>query len=208
MPLENPLNEAEHTADGHLIEAQSDDFDHAKPLRVDNGWFKTAVFYEVLVRAFNDSNNDGLGDLRGLTDKLDYLLAGVYCLWLPPFYDSPLRDGGYDIRDFRAVLPEFGTVDDFVELIDQAHRRGIRIITDLVMNHTSDSHQLFQESRSDPNGPYGDYYVWADDDIGYPEARIIFVDTEISNWTWDPARGQYYWHRFFSHQPDLTLRQS
>ncbi len=137
MPLENSLNEAEHTADGHLIEAQSDDFDHAKPLRVDNGWFKTAVFYEVLVRAFNDSNNDGLGDLRGLTDKLDYLSwLGVDCLWLPPFYDSPLRDGGYDIRDFRAVLPEFGTVDDFVELIDQAHRRGIRIITDLVMNHT------------------------------------------------------------------------
>lgn len=167
--------------------------------------FKTAVFYEVLVRAFFDSSGDGTGDLRGLTSKLDYLSwLGVDCLWLPPFYDSPLRDGGYDIRDFRAVLPEFGTVDDFVQLFDQAHRRGIRVITDLVMNHTSDTHAWFQESRADPDGPYGDFYVWSDRDEGYPEARIIFVDTETSNWTWDPVRKQYYWHRFFSHQPDLN----
>jgi len=192
-------------ADGHLHEASADDFAHARSLQVDTDWFKRAVFYEVLVRAFNDSDGDGTGDLRGLADKLDYMSwLGADCLWLPPFYDSPLRDGGYDIRDFRAVLPEFGTVDDFVYVLDQAHRRGIRIITDLVMNHTSDTHQWFQESRRDPDGPYGDFYMWADDDTGYPGARIIFVDTENSNWTWDPVRRQYYFHRFFSHQPDLN----
>ena len=129
---------------------------------------------------------------------------GVDCLWLPPFYDSPLRDGGYDIRDFYKVLPEFGTVEDFVALIDAAHRRGIRVITDLVMNHTSDSHPWFQESRRDPDGPYGDFYVWSDTSEKYPDARIIFVDTEESNWTYDPVRRQFYWHRFFSHQPDLN----
>jgi maltose alpha-D-glucosyltransferase/alpha-amylase len=123
---------------------------------------------------------------------------------LPPFYDSPLRDGGYDIRDFRAVLPEFGTVEDLVVLIDEAHQRGIRVITDLVMNHTSDQHPWFEASRRDPEGPYGDFYVWSDDDTRYPEARVIFVDTETSNWTYDPVRGQFYWHRFFSHQPDLN----
>ncbi len=192
-------------ADGHLHEASADDFTHARSLRVDTDWFKRAVFYEVLVRAFNDSNGDGTGDLRGLAEKLDYVSwLGVDCLWLPPFYDSPLRDGGYDIRDFRAVLPEFGTVDDFVHVLDEAHRRGIRVITDLVMNHTSDTHQWFQESRRDPDGAYGDFYMWSDEDTGYPEARIIFVDTEQSNWTWDPVRKQYYWHRFFSHQPDLN----
>ncbi len=196
---------AEHTPDGHLIEPHAEDYAHARSMRVDDEWFKTAVFYEVLVRAFNDSSGDGTGDLRGLAAKLDYLAwLGVDCLWLPPFYDSPLRDGGYDIRDFRAVLPEFGTVEDFVHVLDQAHRRGLRVITDLVMNHTSDTHQWFQESRNDPDGPYGDFYMWADDDAGYPGARIIFVDTENSNWTWDPVRKQYYFHRFFSHQPDLN----
>ena len=160
----------------------------------------------MLVRAFADSNGDGTGDLRGLIDKLDYLSwLGVDCLWLPPFYDSPLRDGGYDISDYRKVLPEFGNVEDFVALLDAAHERGIRVITDLVMNHTSDAHQWFQESRRHPDGPYGDYYVWADDDTGYPDARIIFVDTEPSNWTFDPVRKQYFWHRFFSHQPDLNF---
>jgi maltose alpha-D-glucosyltransferase/alpha-amylase len=169
------------------------------------GWYKRAVFYEVLVRAFADSNDDGTGDLRGLLGKLDYLAwLGVDCLWLPPFYQSPLRDGGYDIADFRAVLPEFGTIDDFVELVEAAHAHGIRIITDLVMNHTSDEHPWFQASRTDPTGPYGDFYVWSDSDTGYADARIIFVDTEPSNWTYDPVRGQYYWHRFFSHQPDLN----
>ncbi|MGZ4559205.1 MAG: alpha-amylase family glycosyl hydrolase, partial [Mycobacteriaceae bacterium] len=201
----NPDATGDEAADGQLPEPSADDFAHARSLRVDNDWFKRAVFYEVLVRAFNDSNGDGMGDLRGLADKLDYLTwLGVDCLWLPPFYDSPLRDGGYDIRDFRAVLPEFGTVEDFVHVLDQAHRRSIRVITDLVMNHTSDTHHWFQESRRDPDGPYGDFYMWADDDAGYPEARIIFVDTEQSNWTWDPVRKQYFWHRFFSHQPDLN----
>ncbi|MFI9271094.1 maltose alpha-D-glucosyltransferase [Kitasatospora sp. NPDC052896] len=172
---------------------------------VEPEWFKRAVFYEVLVRSFFDSNGDGTGDLRGLTSKLDYLRwLGVDCLWLPPFYASPLRDGGYDISDYRAVLPEYGTIDDFVELLDAAHARGIRVVVDLVMNHTSDQHRWFQESRQHPDGPYGDFYVWADDDQGYPDARIIFVDTEDSNWTHDPVRGQYYWHRFFSHQPDLN----
>ncbi len=157
------------------------------------------------MRAFADSDSDGSGDLRGLIDKLDYLAwLGVDCLWLPPFYDSPLRDGGYDIRDFYKVLPEFGTVDDFVALLDAAHKRGIRVVTDLVMNHTSDQHPWFQESRRDPEGPYGDFYVWSDSDDRYQDARIIFVDTEESNWTFDPVRRQFYWHRFFSHQPDLN----
>ncbi|MGK8361975.1 maltose alpha-D-glucosyltransferase [Corynebacterium amycolatum] len=171
----------------------------------DYEWYRSAVFYEVLVRAFFDSDNNGSGDLKGLTEKLDYLQwLGVDCLWLPPFYDSPLRDGGYDIRDFRAVLDEFGTVEDFKVLLDEAHTRGIRVITDLVMNHTSDTHEWFQQSRTDPDGPYGDFYVWTDDPDTYSGARIIFVDTEDSNWTYDPVRGQYYWHRFFSHQPDLN----
>ena len=171
----------------------------------DYEWYRSAVFYEVLVRAFFDSDDNGSGDLKGLTEKLDYLQwLGVDCLWLPPFYDSPLRDGGYDIRDFRAVLDEFGTVEDFKVLLDEAHARGIRVITDLLMNHTSDSHEWFQQSRTDPDGPYGDFYVWTDDPDTYSGARIIFVDTEDSNWTYDPVRGQYYWHRFFSHQPDLN----
>jgi maltose alpha-D-glucosyltransferase / alpha-amylase len=193
------------TADGHLVEPNADDFRHARSAPKQQDWFKTAVFYEVLVRAFNDFTNDGTGDLRGLADKLDYLQwLGVDCLWLPPFYASPLRDGGYDISDFRAVLPEFGTVEDFVYLLDQAHRRGLRVITDLVLNHTSDAHPWFQESRQHRDGPYGDYYVWSDTDEAYSDARIIFVDTESSNWTYDPVRGQFYWHRFFSHQPDLN----
>ncbi|MET8601907.1 alpha-amylase family glycosyl hydrolase, partial [Streptomyces althioticus] len=171
----------------------------------DPDWFKRAVFYEVLVRSFQDSNGDGIGDLKGLTAKLDYLQwLGVDCLWLPPFFKSPLRDGGYDVADYTAVLPEFGDLADFVEFVDSAHQRGMRVIIDFVMNHTSDQHPWFQESRRDPDGPYGDYYVWADDDKQFQDARIIFVDTEASNWTYDPVRKQYYWHRFFSHQPDLN----
>ncbi|MDX3656482.1 maltose alpha-D-glucosyltransferase [Streptomyces sp. ID05-26A] len=189
-----------------LIEPQAEDFRSAKPASANPDWFKGAVFYEVLVRAFSDSNGDGTGDLRGLASRLDYLeWLGVDCLWLPPFYASPLRDGGYDISDFRSVLPEFGTVEDFVYLLEEAHRRGIRVITDLVLNHTSDAHPWFQQSRQDPTGPYGDYYVWSDDDSAYSDARIIFVDTESSNWTYDPVRGQFFWHRFFSHQPDLNF---
>ncbi len=168
-------------------------------------WYKSAVFYEVLIRGFFDSNGDGTGDIRGLTEKLDYLQwLGVDCLWLLPIYESPLRDGGYDISDFLKVLPEFGDLGDFVQLVDAAHERGMRVIADLVMNHTSDQHPWFQASRSDPDGFYGDWYVWRNEDTEYPDARIIFVDTEKSNWTWDPVRGEYYWHRFFSHQPDLN----
>ncbi|WP_290216952.1 maltose alpha-D-glucosyltransferase [Corynebacterium atrinae] len=202
----------ETNAQGYIVESKSQDFETPAPApgdnpweRPDHEWFKDAVFYEVLVRAFYDPENTGSGSLRGVTEKLDYLQwLGIDCIWLPPFYDSPLRDGGYDIRNFREVLPEFGTVDDFVELIDHAHKRGIRVITDLVMNHTSDQHAWFQESRRDPAGPYGDFYVWSDDPTEYSDARIIFIDTEESNWTYDPVRKQYFWHRFFSHQPDLN----
>jgi maltose alpha-D-glucosyltransferase/alpha-amylase len=168
-------------------------------------WYKRAVFYEVLIRGFADSNGDGTGDIRGLTAKLDYLQwLGVDCIWLLPIYQSPLRDGGYDISDYLQILPEFGDLGDFVNLVDEAHRRGIRIIADLVVNHTSDAHSWFQASRSDPDGPFGDFYMWSDTDEPYPDARIIFVDTEKSNWTYDEVRGQYYWHRFFHHQPDLN----
>ncbi|MGE9809187.1 maltose alpha-D-glucosyltransferase [Janibacter sp. G1551] len=175
-------------------------------LKHDPQWYRKAVFYEVLVRAFGDSNGTGAGDFTGLINRLDYLQwLGVDCLWIPPFYASPLRDGGYDIADYTAILPEFGTLPDFTELVSQAHARGIRIITDFVMNHTSDQHPWFQASRSDPDGPYGDFYVWSDTDERYPDARIIFVDTETSNWSFDPIRRQFYWHRFFSHQPDLNF---
>ena len=168
-------------------------------------WFKTAVFYEIHIRGFFDGNDDGSGDFRGLIEKLDYLQwLGIDCIWLLPMYQSPLRDGGYDIADFFAIHPDYGTVDDFKTFVEQAHQRGIRVIADLVMNHTSADHPWFQESRTDPDGPRGDWYVWSDTDDRWPEARIIFLDTEPSNWTWDPVRGQYYWHRFFSHQPDLN----
>ncbi len=171
----------------------------------DPRWFQHAVFYEILVRGFFDANGDGTGDLRGVTEKLDYLQwLGVDCLWLLPFYQSPLRDGGYDISDFWTILPEYGDLADAVELVEESHRRGIRIIADLVMNHTSDQHPWFLESRQDRTNPKADWYVWGDDDTRYAGARIIFVDTEKSNWTLDPQRGQFYWHRFFSHQPDLN----
>jgi maltose alpha-D-glucosyltransferase / alpha-amylase len=172
----------------------------------DPHWFKRAVFYEVLVRSFKDSDGDGVGDFQGLREKLDYIAwLGVDCLWIPPFYTSPLRDGGYDVADYVDIQPEVGTIDDFKDLLDAAHARGIRVIVDFVMNHTSDQHEWFQESRRDPNGPYGDFYVWSDSDEHYPGTRIIFVDTEVSNWTWDPVRSQYFWHRFYSHQPDLNF---
>jgi maltose alpha-D-glucosyltransferase/alpha-amylase len=178
-------------------------FTHEKPR--DQYWYKRAVFYEVLIRGFADSNGDGTGDIRGLISKLDYLQwLGVDCLWLLPLYESPLRDGGYDIADFMKILPDFGDLGDFIKLVDEAHKRGIRVIADLVMNHTSDQHPWFQASRHDPGGPFGDFYVWHDNDELYKDARIIFIDTETSNWTYDPVRGQYYWHRFFHHQPDLN----
>jgi maltose alpha-D-glucosyltransferase/alpha-amylase len=172
----------------------------------DPEWFKRAVFYEVLVRSFKDSNGDGVGDLPGLTEKLDYIAwLGVDCLWLPPFYASPLRDGGYDISDYTGIPSDVGSLEDFKAFLDGAHHRGLRVIVDFVLNHTSDQHPWFQASRSDPDGPYGDFYVWSDTDDRWSKARVIFVDTESSNWTWDPVRGQYFWHRFYSHQPDLNF---
>jgi len=172
----------------------------------DPQWHRKSVFYEVLVRAFSDANGDGSGDIAGLIDKLDYLQwLGVDCLWVPPFYKSPLRDGGYDISDYYDVLDEFGTIGDFRRLVAEAHERGLRIIIDLPMNHTSDEHPWFEASRRDPEGDYGDFYVWSDTDEKYSDARIIFVDTEESNWTFDPVRRQFYWHRFFGHQPDLNF---
>jgi maltose alpha-D-glucosyltransferase/alpha-amylase len=172
---------------------------------VDPLWYKDAVFYEVPVKAFQDANDDGMGDFPGLTQRLDYLAElGVDCLWLLPFYPSPLRDDGYDIADFRDVSPRYGTMADFQTFLDEAHRRGLRVIADLVVNHTSDQHPWFQSARSSPMSPYRDYYVWSDTDRKYQDARIIFVDSERSNWTWDEAAKAYYWHRFFSHQPDLN----
>jgi len=169
-------------------------------------WFKNAVFYEVPVRAFFDWNADGIGDFRGLIDKLDYLQwLGVDCIWLLPFYPSPLRDDGYDIADFYHIDPDYGTVEDFRELLEEAHARGIRVLADLVLNHTSDQHAWFQEARRSPDSPYRNWYVWSDDPHRYQEVRIIFVDTEKSNWTWDPVANAYFWHRFYSHQPDLNF---
>jgi maltose alpha-D-glucosyltransferase/alpha-amylase len=175
-------------------------------LALDHEWYRRAVFYEVMVRSFVDSNGDGSGDLGGLISRLDYLQwLGIDALWLPPIYSSPLRDGGYDVSDFRTILPEFGTVEEFRELVRRAHERNMRIVIDYPLNHTSDAHDWFQQSRSDPDGPYGDYYVWSDTDEKYPNIRVIFVDTEESNWSFDPVRRQFFFHRFFSHQPDLNF---
>ena len=174
-------------------------------LSPDPEWFRTAVFYEALLRSFADSDGDGVGDFRGLASRLDYLAwLGVDAIWIPPFYPSPMRDGGYDISDYTEIDPRYGTMEDFRDLVHQAHERGIRIVIDIVLNHTSDAHPWFQASRSDPEGPFGDFYVWADDDSGYANTRIIFIDTEESNWAYDVERGQFFWHRFFSHQPDLN----
>ena len=168
-------------------------------------WYKDAIFYELHVKAFQDGNDDGIGDFRGLTQRLDYLQElGVDCLWLLPFFPSPLRDDGYDIADYYNVSPLYGTMEDFQQFLREAHRRGLKVIVDLVVNHTSDQHPWFQEARRDPASPKRDYYVWNADDKKYRDARIIFVDTEKSNWTWDPEAKAYYWHRFFSHQPDLN----
>jgi maltose alpha-D-glucosyltransferase/alpha-amylase len=172
---------------------------------VDDLWYTDAVLYELHVKAFQDGNDDGIGDFRGLTQRLDYVQdLGVDCLWLLPFYPSPLRDDGYDISDFYNISPLYGKMADFQAFLDDAHRRGIRVITDLVVNHTSDQHPWFQEGRRDPASPRRHYYVWSDTDQKYRGTRIIFVDTEKSNWTWDPEAKAYYWHRFFSHQPDLN----
>ncbi len=168
-------------------------------------WYQNAIFYEVYPRAFYDSNRDGKGDLRGLTQKLDYLQwLGVDCIWLTPIYPSPMKDDGYDISNYIEIHPDFGTLTDFQNLVAGVHRRNMRIVMDLVVNHTSDQHPWFQSARSDPGSPYRDYYVWSDTDQLYQDARIIFKDTETSNWTWDSAAGKYFWHRFYSSQPDLN----
>lgn len=171
----------------------------------DDMWFKDAVFYEAPVRSFYDSSGDGTGDFAGMSEKLDYIRdLGVDCIWLLPMYPSPGLDDGYDISDFNAVHEDFGTIEDFRRFMEVAHEKGLRVVADLVMNHTSDQHPWFQEARSDPNSPKRDYYVWTDDPTQYGGARIIFTDTETSNWTYDPVAGQHFWHRFFSHQPDLN----
>ena len=173
----------------------------------DPQWYKDAVIYEVHVRAFLDSDANGMGDFRGLTAKLDYLAdLGITAIWLLPFYPSPGRDDGYDIADFRNVNPDFGTLADVRTFVKEAHRRGLRVITELVCNHTSDQHPWFKRARTSPPGsPWRDFYVWSDTPDRYADARIIFKDTETSNWTWDPVAGAYFWHRFFSHQPDLNF---
>jgi maltose alpha-D-glucosyltransferase/alpha-amylase len=171
----------------------------------DATWYKDAVFYELYVRAFCDGNGDGQGDFQGLIQKLDYLQElGIDCIWLLPIYPSPLRDDGYDVADFYGIHPDYGTLDDFEAMLDEAHKRGLRVITDLILNHTSDQHPWFQEARTSRGSPRRDYYVWSDTDQKYEDARIIFVDSQTSNWELDPQTGQYYWHRFFSHQPDLN----
>jgi maltose alpha-D-glucosyltransferase / alpha-amylase len=168
-------------------------------------WYKDAIVYQVHVRTFRDSNGDGIGDFRGLAEKLDYLQElGINALWLMPFFPSPLRDDGYDISDYRSVHPTYGTLDDFKNFLVAAHERGIRVIVEMVLNHTSDQHPWFQESRSSPDSPRRDWYVWSDSDARYRGVRIIFLDTETSNWARDPVSKSYYWHRFFSHQPDLN----
>ena len=171
-------------------------------------WYENAIFYQALVGSFKDagpSGGQGVGTLQGVIEKLDYLQwLGVDCLWLSPFYASPLKDDGYDIADYYAIHPDYGTMEDFEQLVAETHKRGMRLMTDLALNHTSTEHEWFQASRRDPAGPYGDYYVWGDDPNRYPEIRIIFTDVEDSTWAWDEVREQYYFHRFYSHQPDLN----
>lgn len=173
--------------------------DNSKP------WYIDAIFYEVNVRSFFDSNADGIGDFKGLSSKLEYIKQlGVNCIWLLPFYPSPLRDGGYDITNFYDIHPDYGNINDFYEFIRKAHENGLRVICDLVLNHTSDQHPWFQESRSQSVTPKRNWFVWSNNNKKFSKARIIFNSTERSNWTWDESVGMYYWHRFFSNQPDLN----
>jgi len=192
-----PIPEEEQDAAQPAAEAQP-----TEPL-----WYKDAVIYQLHVKAFFDSNNDGVGDFRGLTSKLDYIQElGVNVVWLLPFYPSPLKDDGYDVADYHNVHPQYGTRSDFRNFVREAQRRGLKVITELVVNHTSDQHPWFQAARQAPPGSRErDYYVWSDSDKKYKGTRIIFTDTEKSNWTFDPVAKQYFWHRFFSHQPDLNF---
>jgi maltose alpha-D-glucosyltransferase/alpha-amylase len=174
-------------------------------MRHESDWYLNAVFYELNVRAFFDSNSDGHGDLAGLTSKLDYLQdLGVDAIWLLPIYPSPLLDDGYDIAEYLDIHPDYGDLEDFKTFISAAHQHGMKVITDLVLNHTSDQHRWFQDARRGRDDPYHEYYVWNDDDQKYNEARIIFLDTEESNWSWDESARRYYWHRFYTNQPDLN----
>ena len=171
-------------------------------------WFQEAVFYELYIRAFADANGSGHGDFRGAVEKLDHIKSlGVDCIWIMPMYPSRrLRDDGYDVADYYGIHPDCGSLDDFKSLCKSCSRTcGLRVITDLVMNHTSSAHPWFQEARQNPDSPYRDYYVWSDTDEKYKDTRIIFLDTEASNWTYDEAAQQYFWHRFYSHQPDLNF---
>ncbi|HEY0788261.1 MAG TPA: alpha-amylase family glycosyl hydrolase, partial [Thermoanaerobaculia bacterium] len=170
-------------------------------------WYKDAIIYQLHVRAYHDSNADGIGDFPGLTAKLDYLQdLGVTAIWMLPFYPSPLRDDGYDIASYTEVNPSYGEMKDFRAFLREAHRRGLRVITELVINHTSDQHPWFQKSRrAKPGTAWRDYYVWSDTTDRYKDARIIFKDFETSNWSWDPVARAYYWHRFYHHQPDLNF---
>ena len=176
----------------------------AAPAADEATWYKDAIIYQLHVKAFYDSDGDGIGDFRGLTEKLDYVQSlGVNTIWLLPFYPSPLRDDGYDIAEYFDVHPQYGTLRDVREFVREAHRRGLRVITELVINHTSDQHPWFQAA---PKGSRKrDFYVWSDTYKKYEGTRIIFTDTETSNWTWDNVAQQYFWHRFFSHQPDLNF---
>lgn len=168
-------------------------------------WYKDAVFYELHVRTFKDSNEDGMGDFPGLTSKLDYIQGlGVDCIWLLPFFPSPLLDDGYDVADFYNIHPDLGTIEDFRIFIEEAHKRGIKVIADMLFNHVSSEHDWFKQARSSPDNPKRNWFVWSDNPNKYPEVRIIFTDTETSNWAWDPVANAYYWHRFFNHQPDLN----
>lgn len=168
-------------------------------------WYKDAIIYQLHVKAFLDTNANGIGDFRGLTEKLDYIQdLGVTAIWVLPMYPSPFKDDGYDIADYLDIHKEYGTLKEFQTFLDEAHRRDLRVITELVLNHTSDQHPWFQEGRRNAASPYRDYYVWSETDKKYAEARIIFTDSEKSNWAWDPDAKMYYWHRFFSHQPDLN----
>jgi maltose alpha-D-glucosyltransferase / alpha-amylase len=180
--------------------------DHPQGLEHAPDWYRDAVLYELHVRSFCDIGEDGIGDFRGLISKLDYLHdLGVTAIWLLPFYPSPMRDDGYDIADYRSVNPSYGSMRDVATLIRRAHERGLRVITELVLNHTSDQHPWFQRARRSPPGSrWRNFYVWSDTPERYRDARIIFSDFESSNWSWDPVAGQYYWHRFYSHQPDLN----
>jgi maltose alpha-D-glucosyltransferase/alpha-amylase len=170
-------------------------------------WYKDAIIYQLHIKAYRDSNTDGYGDFKGLIERLDYIQQlGVTAIWLLPFYPSPLKDDGYDIASYESINPTYGTIEDFKALLNAAHERGIRVITELVINHTSDQHPWFQRARRAPKGsPDRAWYVWSDDPNKYAGTRIIFTDTETSNWTWDPVAQQFFWHRFFSHQPDLNF---